>query len=423
MAITLTQVNDAKQRYNIIGNSEKLNRAILRALQVAPYNISVLVNGENGTGKEVIPRIIHENGPRSHSPYFAVNCGSIPQGLIESALFGHVKGAFTDAISDQKGYFESANGGTIFLDELGEMPLETQAKLLRVLETGEFIKVGSDKVQKTDVRVIAATNKNLLQAIAHGKFREDLYYRLSAIEIVLPPLRERGIDDFKLLARFFARKFADDNRMRPVRLSESAIKLLSQQEWQGNVRQYKNIIERISLFEGNSERELSNHDIEQYLPSKYVAPEGNSTDMVVSGSTNPPFDTYNLFMTLINGLGDRIKNLESVVAGLADGGEHYGTAYVSGSTTSLKRDLTVSLGDNDAVIEHVNDSTGKGKQHYKEVAMDVADVKTLDETEREAIQEALTRNEGNRKRTAGELKISERTLYRKIKQFNLVKNG
>lgn len=419
MAVTQTKILDAKQRYNIIGNCEELDRAILRALQVAPFNISVLVNGESGTGKENIPRIIHDNGPRSHKPYFAINCSSIAQGLIESTLFGHVKGAFTDAISDQKGYFESANGGTIFLDELGEMPLETQAKLLRVLETGEFIKVGSDKVQKTDVRVIAATNKDLLQAIADGKFREDLYYRLSAIEITLPPLRKRGFDDFKLLARFFARKFADESHTRPIRFSEGALKLLTKQEWPGNVREYQNIIRRISTFESGNERELTEQDIAQYMPQ-----QSKGELVVAKHGKEPQFDTYNLFMTLINGLSDRINNIESVVANLAEGGEHYSpSTYVGANTAALKRDLTVSIDDTDTYIEHVADQPSKGKARYKDVAMDVAQVKTLDETEREAIQEALTRNEGNRKRTAEELKISERTLYRKIKQFNLVKNG
>ncbi len=419
MAITQSTINGVKQRYDIIGDSEEFNRAILRALQVAPFNISVLVTGESGTGKEIIPRIIHENGPRTHKPYFAVNCGSIQQGLIESTLFGHVRGAFTDAIGDQKGYFESADGGTIFLDELGEMPLETQAKLLRVLETGEFIKVGDDKVQKTDVRVIAATNKDLLQAISDGTFREDLYYRLSAVEISLPPLRKRSFEDFNLLARFFTRKFADSNHQRPVRFSKETIKLFSEQEWPGNIRQFKNIIERISMFEAGNTAELTPADVAQYLPTKATGKE-----MVVGGhAKGPQFDTYNLFMTLINGLGDRINNLEKVVASIAEGGDQYGVpAYVSSNASTIKRDVTVSLDDNDTVIEHVADKT-KAKQHYKDVAVEVAAVKTLDETELEAIQESLERNGGNRKRTAEELNISERTLYRKIKKLTELKNG
>ncbi len=414
MAITQTHIQETKRRYNIIGNSEDLERAILRALQVAPFDISVLVSGESGTGKEIIPRIIHDNGPRSHSPYIAVNCGSIPSGLIESTLFGHVKGAFTDAINDHKGYFETADGGTIFLDELGEMPLETQAKLLRVLETGEFIKVGSDKVQRSSVRVIAATNRDLMQAIAEGKFREDLYYRLSAVEITLPPLRNRSKEDFKLLARFFARKFADSNRSRAIRLSAAAIDTLASLEWPGNVRQYKNIIDRISMFENANERELGPSDIMQYLPvdrSKFLPVAGDH------GKPEFAMERAALW-NAIKTLGNQINELKAQLSSQDNYSSH---PYVNASAQELQRNVTVDLDSvSEPVIEHVTERKSTVPS-YKEVAMDVAAVKTLTETEREAINDALKRNEGNRKRTAEELKISERTLYRKIKQFNLVK--
>lgn len=420
MAITQQKIQDAKRRYDIIGSSDELDRAILRSLQAAPFNISVLVSGESGTGKETIPKIIHENGPRSHKPYFAVNCGSIPQGLIESTLFGHVKGAFTDAITDHKGYFENADGGTIFLDELGEMPLETQAKLLRVLETGEFIKVGADKIQHTNVRIIAATNKDLLKAIEEGKFREDLYYRISSFEITMPPLRDRSKNDFALLARFFARKFADANHMRAVRFTPKAIDLLASLEWKGNVRQYKNIIDRISMMESETERELTDIDIKQYLPhdrSNFlpVKPDHGKSDYAMERTA---------LWAAINALGEEIKQMKQLVTS----GEHYVNSFVNPNAQDLQRNVTVDY-HNTTVLEHMDmklsenvSERPKAKQSYRDVAMDVSTVKTLDETEREAIHDALRRNEGNRKRTADELKISERTLYRKIKQFNLVNN-
>ena len=265
MKIDLQQI---KQRFGIIGNSVGLNRAIDVALQVAPTDLSVLITGESGVGKEVFPQIIHQNSARKHGPYIAVNCGAIPEGTIDSELFGHEKGSFTGALADRKGYFEVADGGTIFLDEAGELPLPTQARLLRVLETGEFIKVGSSKVQKTNVRIVAATNVNLVQAVSDGKFREDLYYRLNTVPIQIPPLRDRS-EDIILLFRKFASDCAEKYRMPAVRLDDDARQLLTSYRWPGNIRELKNVTERISVIE--EKREITADILRQYLPNVNVA--------------------------------------------------------------------------------------------------------------------------------------------------------
>ncbi|RMG82894.1 MAG: sigma-54-dependent Fis family transcriptional regulator, partial [Bacteroidetes bacterium] len=259
--MTLEQI---KQRFGIIGNSEKLNRAIETAMRVAPTDLSVLITGESGTGKEVMPKIIHHLSHRKHGPYIAVNCGAIPPGTIDSELFGHEKGAFTGASSDRKGYFEVANGGTIFLDEVAELPLETQVRLLRVLETGEFIRVGSSKIQKTNVRIVAATNVNIPDAIKKGKFREDLYYRLNTVPIYIPPLRERK-EDIHLLFRKFAADFSEKYRMPPVKLLPDAIEVLEKYYWPGNIRQLKNVTEQISIIE--EKREIDAETLKKYLPN------------------------------------------------------------------------------------------------------------------------------------------------------------
>ena len=411
--ITDQEIRALKLRFGIVGESPALIAAIRRAMLVAPIDLSVLIIGESGSGKESFPKIIHESSPRKHKKYIAVNCGAIPEGTIDSELFGHVKGSFTGAIADHKGYFEEADGGVIFLDEVAEMPLSTQARLLRVLENGEYLRVGDSTVRKTNIRVVAATNKDMLQAVKDGKFREDLYYRLSTVQINVPPLRDRG-DDIVLLARLFLRNFINENRTSEVTLTEDAQRLLKSFHWPGNVRQLKSVIEQVALFESGNTVDAAT--LSQYMPSN------RSTALTVQ--SQPNFD-YNAereqLFTLILSMRAEIEALKKRM----DSGAP--TSHVSSTVHELKRDTNplLDMGNDTNMgmtspyrnMQHSAHDLG----HVDEVPLDVEGetVKTLDETERETIESALRRNNGRRKLTAQELNISERTLYRKIKQYNL----
>ena len=413
--ITDNDIRALKLRFGIVGESPALIAAIRRAMLVAPIDLSVLIIGESGSGKESFPKIIHESSPRKHKKYIAVNCGAIPEGTIDSELFGHVKGSFTGAIADHKGYFEEADGGVIFLDEVAEMPMSTQARLLRVLENGEYLRVGDSTVRKTNIRIVAATNKDMLQAVKDGKFREDLYYRLSTVQINVPPLRERG-DDIVLLARLFLRNFISQNRTAEVTLTDDAQRLLKAYHWPGNVRQLKSVIEQVALFEsGNS---VDAATLRQYMPS--------TRETALTVQSQPNFD-YNAereqLFTLILSMRAEIESIKKRLDGVGT------TSHVSSSVHELKRETNPLLDMGNAGGEMNMASPYRNMQqeaqdlgHVDEVAaMDVEGetVKTLDETERETIENALRRNNGRRKLTAQELNISERTLYRKIKQYNL----
>lgn len=387
-------IQQIKQRFGIIGNSPALNRAIDVALQVAPTDLSVLITGESGVGKENFPQIIHLNSPRKHGQYIAVNCGAIPEGTIDSELFGHEKGSFTGALADRKGYFEVADGGTIFLDEVGELPTPTQARLLRVLESGEFIKVGSSKVQKTDVRIVAATNVNLAEAVAQHRFREDLYYRLNTVPIVIPPLRDRP-EDILLLFRKFASDCAEKYRMPAIQLEENARRLLVSYRWPGNVRELKNVTERISVIE--RDRTITADELRQYLPS---------LDMQKLPVLAHQKEDQKLFHTereiLYQVLFDMKKDVNELKKLVHD---------IMGGNIQMA--MPVEQPDAPTYTTHPIDTAP-----IQEVET-VDELLALDDVEKEMIRRALEKHNGRRKNAAAELKISERTLYRKIKEYGL----
>ncbi|BDB51769.1 sigma-54 interaction domain-containing protein [Flavobacterium ammonificans] len=416
-------VQTIKQRFEIIGNDPKLNRAIEKAIQVAPTDISVLVIGESGVGKESIPKIIHSLSHRKHGKYIAVNCGAIPEGTIDSELFGHEKGAFTGATNTREGYFEVANGGTIFLDEVGELPLTTQVRLLRVLENGEFIKVGSSQVQKTNVRIVAATNVNLFNAIEKGKFREDLYYRLSTVDIGLPPLRERK-DDIHLLFRKFAADFAHKYKMPPLKLDENAIQLLLKFRWSGNIRQLRNVAEQLSVLE--TSRDINAITLQSYLPS-----EGSNLPSVVSDKKNDSdFNTEReiLYKVLFDMKSD-LHDLKKLTLELMKNG----TSKVQETNQNLiKKIYGNQESDNEIHFEETPRAAiinaPEEEEEYDEADDNYLFAETieaeeeilkLEQKEIEMIKRSLEKNKGKRKAAADELGISERTLYRKIKQFDL----
>lgn len=397
------QVLQAKQRFGIIGNAPALVAAVERALRVAPIDLSVLVTGESGAGKEFFPQIIHAFSSRKHAKYIAVNCGAIPEGTIDSELFGHEKGAFTGAVDSRKGYFEEANGGTIFLDEVAEMPLTTQARLLRVLESGEYLKVGSSTVQKTNVRIVAATNVDLLAAVAQGKFREDLYYRLSTVQIHVPPLRDRG-NDIRLLARKFASDFAERYRMPAISFTEEADDALRHYRWPGNVRQLKNVVEQLALFQAGET--ISVKILEEYLPSI------NSSYMPVApgGSDLHSYQREReMLFGMIFNLQSRIDELQQQIAK-----NPFPTSLMvrptEVETTTAPPCAEVSYAE---VVEQPKPTT------TAIVRATPPTVASLEDNEREMIRAALERNEGRRKAAAAELQISERTLYRKIKEYGM----
>ena len=414
-----TNVQTIKQRFGIIGNNPTLNRALDIAIQVAPTDLSVLVTGESGSGKEIMPQVIHHLSQRKHGPYIAVNCGAIPEGTIDSELFGHEKGSFTGAIDARKGYFEAANNGTIFLDEVAELPLQTQVRLLRVLETGEFIKVGSSKAIKTNVRVIAATNVNIPEAIRKGKFREDLYYRLNTVPIIVPPLRERK-EDIHLLFRKFAQDFADKYRMPPLKLTDEALTLLNNFSWPGNVRQLKNITEQISVIE--SERTISAETLKYYLPK-----ENNNLLPVHVGMGEAPNDMsereilYKVLFDMKNDLND----LKSVVFSMINNG---GGIHVPADKTAVinrlyNQENGNALMHHPAKAEspvHVGSPVNMNfTDHDIEEHEEVEESLSLEDREVELIKKALQKHRNKRKNAARELGISERTLYRKIKEYNI----
>ncbi len=412
----MDNVQNIKQRFGIIGNDQQLNFAIGKAIRVAPTEISVLTTGESGVGKEVFPRIIHQLSNRKHGKFIAVNCGAIPEGTIDSELFGHEKGAFTGATQTRSGYFEVAHGGTIFLDEVGELPLATQVRLLRVLENGEFLKVGSSKVQKTDVRVVAATNVQMMEAIHKGKFREDLYYRLSTVEINLPPLRERK-EDIHLLFRKFAADFAQKYRMPTVRLDEQAQVLLEQQQWAGNIRQLRNIAEQLSVLE--QERTITGVILRQYLPTtKPNLPAVINTKESGSDFASEREILYKVLFDMKADLNDLKKlthelmntsNMEQAKA------QHEGLIQKIYGESELPEETLPMQSHKETMREPVpyNDTFDFAEEVQE------AETLSLQDNELELIVKALERNSGKRKAAAAELGISERTLYRKIKQFDL----
>ncbi len=424
----MESVQAIKQRFEIIGNDLQLNRAIEKSIQVAPTDISVLITGESGVGKEAMPKIIHSLSHRKHAKYIAVNCGAIPEGTIDSELFGHEKGAFTGATSTRNGYFEVADGGTIFLDEVGELPLTTQVRLLRVLENGEFLKVGSSQVQKTNVRIVAATNVNMFEAIKKEKFREDLYYRLSTVEINLPPLRDRK-DDIHLLFRKFASDFGQKYKMPTIRLEDEAVSLLLKYRWPGNIRQLRNIAEQVSVLE--EKRNITPETLNSYLPNN-----SDSNLPAIVGKQKKESDFSNereiLYKVLFDMKGD-LNDLKKLTMELLKNND---TDKVQEENETLIRkiygkdddevDYTHSEDDINEILqlpESKNENTYtkpvvEDKYHFAE-EIEVEETLSLQEKEIELITKSLERNKGKRKAAAAELGISERTLYRKIKQYDL----
>jgi transcriptional regulator with PAS, ATPase and Fis domain len=417
MVITDNEIQSIKQRFGIIGNSTLLNNAVRVAMQVSPTDMSVLITGESGSGKESFSKIIHHMSPRKHGQFIAINCGSIPEGTIDSELFGHEKGSFTGAHEARKGYFEVTNGGTIFLDEIGEMPLGTQARLLRVLENGEFIKVGSSKVQKTDVRVVAATNVNLMKNVEDGKFREDLYYRLSTVPIYVPPLRERG-KDIELLFRKFAFDFSDKYKVKSINLTEDAKEILLKYRFPGNIRQLKNLVEQISVL-SSEHKEIDANTLLNYLPKEnslpalYRNPSGEKESLserdilykVLFDMKKDVTDLKKLVLENYNHMG-KATQLVKDHPGLFDG--------IDGESNMPQEPVVLNLGpsatsNNNEHTEDVHDITHETEE----------DSLSIEKKEKELIIKALQKNNNKRKYAARDLGISERTLYRKIKQYDL----
>ncbi len=418
-------IQQIKQRFGIIGNIPLLNRSLEVAMQVAPTDISVLVTGESGTGKEIIPQVIHQLSARKHNNYIAVNCGAIPEGTIDSELFGHEKGAFTGASGSRKGYFEEADGGTIFLDEVAELPMQTQVRLLRVLETGEFIRVGSSKVIKTNVRVVAATNENMHRAIQKGKFREDLMYRLSTVPIALPPLRDRK-GDVHLLFRKFALDFAEKYRMPAIRLTDDAVSVLENYGWPGNIRQLKNIVEQISVIE--NERIISGERLAIYLPdnSQIGLP-------AIAGARNETDDNFSDRELMYKFLFDMKRDLNELKKLVIELVNNDGDVPLTGSQRDVLNRVYTDLSHDDSRKLLEAGSFSRTQEEYTEPAQptivdsdyqehyEVEESLSLEDQEKELIVKALDKHNGKRKYAAAELGISERTLYRKIKEYNLNK--
>ena len=411
-----TELQSIKQRYNIVGNCEALNHVLDVALQVAPTDLSVLIVGESGVGKEIIPRVIHDNSPRKREKYFAINCGSIPEGTIDSELFGHVKGSYTGAINDSPGYFGVANKGTLFLDEVGELPLATQARLLRVLETGEYIPVGGTDIRKTDVRIVAATNLNIRQAISEGRFREDLYYRLNSIPIQMPPLRERG-EDIVLLFRLFAMQMAEKYRMDRITLDEDAKQLLMRYKWPGNVRQLKNITEQISVL--SPDRRITAQMLSQFIPQDQ---ESTQLATIHREGGDHSFENereilYKILFELRGNVNDMRREMSALkkqideVQGGAKGAQvpQVPVDLQNTQLAPIRPIQTLSPAMEDAVAEE-----------YVEPERE-PETLNLNHLGRQMLEKALERNHGNRKKEAQELGISDRTLYRRLKQYGLDK--
>ena len=405
------EIQKIKLRFGIVGNAEELNRAIDIAMQVAPTDLSVLVTGESGVGKEHFPQIIHQHSARKHNKYIAVNCGAIPEGTIDSELFGHVKGAFTGAIEERNGYFAEAHNGTIFLDEIGELPLSTQARLLRVLESGEYIKVGSSKVEKTNVRIVAATNVNLTEAIARGDFREDLYYRLNTIPVKVPALRERAAD-VVLLFRKFASDVSERYTVPPVQLTEDAKRLLTAYPWPGNIRQLKNVTEQITLLA--QQREITEEVLREFLPEVRTNLPMLSTGKTAQGKTFE--NERDILYQVLFDLRQDMTEMKRQVAALMGGEMPRQTAtYTPHSGLSL----VDSTQNPSAGTLSIRSSKEVDNFEYQDTEEYVEETLSIEEAEKDLIRKALIRHRGKRKLAAQELRISERTIYRKIKEYNL----
>ena len=405
----LDKIKSVKQKYGIVGNSDPLNHAIQVAIQVAPTDMTVLINGESGSGKESFSKIIHSMSKRKHGEFIAVNCGAIPEGTIDSELFGHEKGSFTGANESRKGYFEVTDGGTIFLDEIGEMPLPTQSRLLRILENGEFIKVGSSKVQKTDVRIIAATNVKLKEAVEKRKFREDLYYRLNTVPIIVPPLRDRG-EDISLLFRKFASDFSDKNNIDTIRLNDESKNLLNKYRFPGNIRELKNLTEQISILE--IDRNITPEILDKYLPKTSNLPALSNLGEVESEENYNERDIlYKILFDLKSDMNEMKKIIDSIINNSNSiSSEH--NNYLQDDNNSSNENLIIEKGSN------------LGENQFQEVTELVNENESLriESKERELIIKALIKNKNKRKYAAKDLGISERTLYRKIKHYNLDKD-
>jgi len=412
-------VQQIKQRFGIIGNSPLLNRALEVALQVAPTDISVLVTGESGTGKEIIPQVIHNISSRKHGEYIAVNCGAIPEGTIDSELFGHEKGSFTGAAGSRQGYFEVANGGTIFLDEVAELPMQTQVRLLRVLETGEFIRVGSSKAIKTNVRVVAATNENMQKAIASGKFREDLFYRLSTVPIHLPPLRNRQ-EDIHLIFRKFAHDFAEKYRMPAIKLDEDAVKLLINYPWPGNIRQLKNLVEQLSVIE--TAREIDALILSQYLPQIT-----EKLPQIIGKNSQENFSERELMYKVLFDMKKDLNELKKLVVELLQQGNSVSlSSDQSAVVNRIYQEVNENVKNTGLLLPSGTPPNVEQNYHYPnptdsfEAHVEVEESLSLEDREKELISKALEKHRGKRKHAASELGISERTLYRKIKEYKLI---
>ena len=436
-----SELQKIKQRYNIVGNSDGLNHALDVALQVAPTDLSVLIIGESGVGKEIIPRVIHDNSPRKREKYFAINCGSIPEGTIDSELFGHEKGSFTGAIGESEGYFGIANKGTIFLDEVGELPIQTQARLLRVLETGEYIRVGGTEIRKTNVRIVAATNVNMRKAISEGRFREDLYYRLNTIPIQMPPLRERG-NDILLLFRLFAMQMAEKYNLPKISLTEDAKKLMLKYKWPGNVRQLKNITEQMSVL--SREREINMETLMHFIPRDEettqlaTIPQSNNTS---HSYENEREFLYKILYELRGNVSDLRREVGSLRKQLDEARQLRGTegfgnpssvSSMSPTSYPAEFDNTQPITPTEGIIRHepgiIRHEPGiiradqMGQSEAEEIEAEEIkenDSLNLDDLSKQMIEKALERNNGNRKKAAEELGISDRTLYRKINKYKL----
>jgi DNA-binding NtrC family response regulator len=415
-----SELQKIKNRYTIVGNCDALNRALDVALQVAPTDLSVLIEGESGVGKEIIPRIIHDNSRRSRGKYFAINCGSIPEGTIDSELFGHEKGSYTGAIGESEGYFGAANGGTLFLDEVGELPLATQARLLRVLETGEYIRVGSTDVRKTDVRIVAASNINFQKAISEGRFREDLYYRINTIPIKMPPLRERG-DDVVLLFRLFAMQIAERLKMdEPIRLTDDAKTMLKSYKWPGNIRQLKNMTEQMSVI--SRERTITPEILQQFIPQNQ---ESHQLATISNGDGAHSFENEReILYKILFELRGNVNELRNEMNGLKKQLTETNIASTSLANVAKTPPLAPFTGNNvhpAQVIIQPTVTNATQDQTEDAVAEEYVETKNLNLVElgRQMIEKALERNGGNRKKAAMELGISDRTLYRRIKQYGL----
>lgn len=423
--VTDNDIRSTMQRYGIIGSAPALINAVKRALIIAPIDISVLINGENGTGKEFFPKIIHDNSPRKHKKYIAVNCGAIPAGTISSELFGHEKGSFTNAEKEHAGYFEVANNGTIFLDEVADLTLDAQARLLRVLESGEYLRVGSSEVRKTNVRVVAATNKDLMQMVKAGDFREDLFYRIAAIRIEVPPLRERG-EDIKMLATKFSYDYAEQHNRPPLMFDENAYRQLMSFSWRGNVRELQSLVREMSSFESGI---VTGEVVKKYLNQKN---HSGNLPVVFDKAQHDYTQERELIFKLIMQMQSELKELKEALASKQHGSKMHLSSNINDLQRQTSQLTTVHQGDDDMVWQSVAEDyeiedhprSQQSRHSFSDIkasAIDVEEdkIKTLEDTEREVIINAIERNHGRRRQTAEELGISERTLYRKIKEYGL----